>query len=450
MVCCRFLSVGLLALTALYVGLVVALEYLALPAVGADCLDGPCQSEGVDNTIVQWASDFFVALFLFLFALHLTCIGSNEDVGFVRKSGILAQIFMGGAFVLAGIGHWLYPNSGSDDNRGMVGYWIVWIGFAVFFTVSSLATAHFGMEAEADRVKAQDDDANRPWYRWCLRGNNDDQDDEDRTPHKCNRLVPLCQLLLVLSLTGFLFGGVWCSFLPDLQVDEVLDDAEPTGDVAACFQVMSISGVLLQLCYALMWVPVGLLLRAASRKSALVVLGLSTPVAAGTCILLQWSVGSMLVVYLELTNFIRKGDVGTSLELWDRVYGTVLYHWAMLLTFYCLHNVSCGLTIVPHKLMKKEKKQHEPKGGQQQQDGSGGGSWWDLDWLTATLCMGFAGGSAAAGQGAAADGAADDTDEESAGKKTRPLAEEVDTSSEGEAASVTTESKKTVKFAGDD
>jgi hypothetical protein len=456
MVCCRFLSVGLISLTAIYVGLIVALEYLALPAVGADCLDDQCQTEGVDNTIVNWVSDFFIAIFMFLFAIHLAFFQTNVDDGYVRKSGILAQIFMGGAFVLAGIGHWLYPNSGLDDNRGMLGYWIVWIGFSVFFTISSLATAHFGLEAEADRVKVEDDDDNKPWYRWCLFGDDDD-DDEHRVPHKCTKCVPLCQLLLLLSLTGFLVGGAWCSVTSDLLVNGVVDEFEATDEIATCLQIMSISGTVLHASYALMWIPIGLLLRAACRKSPLVLLGLRTPIAAGTCILLQWSVGSMLIVYLEFTNFIRNGETSTTLELSNTIYGTVLYHWGMLLTFYCLHNVSCGLTIRPHNSSMKEKKEQTAASGQQDETE---GSWWDFDWLTTTLCMGFAGHKVAEqvkddpevtdDESARKTTAAADTDEESATKTNAPdSSNDVDTSSVAETSSETG-SRKKVKFEDED
>lgn len=463
MVCCRFLSIGLLTLTAFYAGFVVALEYLAIPAIGADCLDGPCQTEGVDNTVVQWASDFFIALFMFLFAFHLTFFGSNDIDGYIRKSGILAQIFMGGAFVLAGIGHWLYPNSGFDDNRGMVGYWIVWIGFSVFFTISSLATAHLGLEAEADRVKVEEDD-NKPWYRWCLP--DFDDGDEHRVPNKCTKCVPLCQLLLLLSLTGVLVGGAWCSVTSDLQVSEVVDEFESTDETTTCFQILSISGIVLQLSYGLMWVPIGLMLRAACRKSIVVLLGLSTPVAAGTCILLQWSLGSMLIVYLELTNFIRKGDTDTSLELWNTIYGSVLYHWSMLITFYCLHNVSYGLTIRPRKLTKKDEKDEKQESEQVEEKE---GSWWDFDWLTAALCMGFAGHKVAehvvedsgdtdeesarktktTAAAAAAASAADDDEDDGDDDEDDEDEDGVDASSVPETASATG-SKKKVKFADGD
>merc|ERR1712238_381053 len=66
--------------------------------------------------------------------------------------------------------------------------------------------------------------------------------------------------------------------------------------------------------------------------------------------ILQWTVGSillvvMLLVVLFLVNLNRNVDDDEPFLIWNTIYGTVLYHWGMLLTFYCLHNISCGLTV---------------------------------------------------------------------------------------------------------
>merc|ERR1712238_210913 len=66
--------------------------------------------------------------------------------------------------------------------------------------------------------------------------------------------------------------------------------------------------------------------------------------------ILQWTVGSILLVVLFLVNLFlvnlnrNMGDDEPFL-IWNAIYGTVLYHCGMLLTFYCLHNISCGLTV---------------------------------------------------------------------------------------------------------
>jgi hypothetical protein len=32
-------------------------------------------------------------------------------------------------------------------------------------------------------------------------------------------------------------------------------------------------------------------------------------------------------------------------DLWNELYGSVIFHWGMLLTMYCLHNISYGLPV---------------------------------------------------------------------------------------------------------
>ena len=294
-----FVTVGPLLLTALYVGMVVALEYLS----PSECLDDLCQSEAVDNTILNWASDFFLAFWIFIFALQLSYCND------VHKTAILSQIFMGGAFVAAGVGNWLYPNSGVDDNHGMLGYWIVSIVFAVFFTISGLGTAYFSLTASGNMSLS----------------------------------VVSCALLLVLSLSGFLTGSIWCATEPDLQVDEVVDNFEPKDEIHACFPIMNYSITAMNFAYALLWLPVGVLLRSASKQRPMIVLGLPTPIAAIVAMVTQFAVCFMFLVVFFFIDLISPKKA--YYDAWNAIYGTVLYHWAMLMTLYCLHNLSYGLRL---------------------------------------------------------------------------------------------------------
>lgn len=296
-----FISVGLFFLTAVYVGMVAALEHY----FRSECLgNGNCYPEGVDNTILTWASDFFVAICAFMFALHLSFYASEQlDV---RKSGILSQIFMGGAFVSSGVGRLLYPNSGSDDNRGLVGYWFVEIIAVVFFTASSLCLGRFALS----------------------------------TTEKKDTMLLVFGAVLLVAMGLFMGGGIWCTLVPDLQVVGVVDEFEPTSEIHSCIKMMDASTVLMNFSYALLWVPVGVLLKSAARKKPIRFLGLPTPAAAIIAVVMQWTVGSMFVGILYLISLSPKVDY---FDAWTKIYGTVLYHWAMLLSLYCLHNLSYGL-----------------------------------------------------------------------------------------------------------
>lgn len=322
--CCRFLTAGLLCLTMAYIGMILLLKLY----VDRDCMDEECHSEGVDNSIITWSSDFFVAFFCLVFAFHLSIVQTA-----VRKSAILAQVFMGGAFIMSGIGHWMYPNSGLDDNQGLLGYWVVWIGSNIFFTISGLGMAHFALRVTKNVNPVR---FNPCWATSSL--------DRPGTCFPNVYIVAFCELLLVLALSVFLTGGVWCSVSSELQVTTIWDEFAPTTtEINACYSLLKYADFALHVTYALLWLPVGFLLRAAALQWQQTILGLPTHIAGGTAVLLQWSVGSMFPVYLMIAVWIR-GEEGESYsELWQRIYGSVIYHWAMLLTLYCLHNLAYRL-----------------------------------------------------------------------------------------------------------
>ncbi len=297
-----FISIGLLILTAVYVGMVAALEHY----FRSECLgNGNCYPEGVDNTILTWASDFFIAICAFMFAFHLSFYASEQFD--VRKSGILSQIFMGGAFISSGVGRLLYPNSGSDDNRGLVGYWFVEIIAVVFFTASSLCLGRFALST---------------------------------SEKKTDTMLLVFGAILLVAMGLFMGGGIWCTLIPDLQVVGIVDEFEPTSEIHSCIKMMDASTILMNFSYALLWLPVGVLFKNAARKHPIQFLGLPTPAAAIIAVVMQWTVGSMFVGVLSLVSLSPKVDY---FDAWTKIYGTVLYHWAMLMSLYCLHNLSYGL-----------------------------------------------------------------------------------------------------------
>jgi len=326
-----FVTFGLLLLTALYVGMVVAIQY----ASPVECFTletndlGLCQSEAVDNSILNWASDAFVAVTSFALALHLSvCVDPTAREIF--RSAILAQVFGGGAFVMQGLGHSLYPNSGLDDNRGMLAHWIARILSNIFFVVSAVATAHFALDASSNTNPV-------------LLG---------RSILAKSWLVSCCEVVLVLSLAGFLTGSIWCSTEADLRTDEIIldgameqienEDLFEDQSLHVCFSIAHWSEVAINASYALLWLPVGALLGAASKQRPVLVMGLPTPIAAVIATVAQWTAGSLfLVAFAVVDAFVATRQ--DYFEAWNLVYGTVFYHWAMLVTACCLHNLSYGL-----------------------------------------------------------------------------------------------------------
>lgn len=91
---------GVLSLTLVYLAFVILIAFFS----PVECLDEPCNSEGLDNSVLGWATDFFIALLLILFGVHLWCFASRP----VFRSAVIALISMGFAYILGGLGHSSY------------------------------------------------------------------------------------------------------------------------------------------------------------------------------------------------------------------------------------------------------------------------------------------------------------------------------------------------------
>lgn len=282
-----------------------------------------CQSEGVNNTILAWASDYFVAAVACLQAFHLNCFKRST-----RKSGTLAQVFLAGTFGLMGVLRQLYPNSGQTDNRGQMEHWIVGAITVVFFTFSAAAQATFCLETAAVTPQSK-----RP----------------------CGAILFVRLWLATIILVAILHvvGSTMCvleSELHTIQVEDNYEDNLYWNERHVCLQMVGLSENLIWFPYALLWVPMGLLLRAGALQRPSTVLGLSNVRAARAAVLFHWFLGgSMYLVVVSFASWIRHelvdGNEETFLELWNRVYGTEVFHLGILLSSYCAHNLTWTLTI---------------------------------------------------------------------------------------------------------
>ena len=428
---------GLIGLTLVYAALVVALEF----KTPMDCLGETertfaslnpqqytwsyevnttqCQTDGVDNTILNWSSDFFVSFCLFLFAFQLSLCpktttmiedevkpeddddnnDADDDDGakaktkknrntkgvtivtrkdartkngtknyklvtttnrneMVRNSGILVQVFMGGAFLMHGIGSLLFPmnglhtiNTNTDTNKDttvseeedavVLGYWICYSIATLFFTISALCTAYFALEAIQGVVPSSTTSLSpKVCGGGCCTL-------DLTTRYKQMAAVTTCALIVVLSCVGVVTGSTWCAAAAattSLSTVEYIGD-DPEDHV--CYTIVLYSDLALNIAYALLWIPMGIVFRAASQSKLKSILGLSTPTASIIPPVVQWTIGSMLPVILFVVTIIfQQYDESVSyFDLWNAIYGTVLYHWSMLVTLYCVHNLSYGLTV---------------------------------------------------------------------------------------------------------
>lgn len=321
--CCRIFSVGVISLTAVYAGFVVTLELFA-----PKCLDEPCSSEGVDTTIVGWGTELFIVGAMFFFAMHLAL-----SKLLIRRSGILAQILMGGGFTLSAIGKLLYGNNGVGDSKGMAGYWLlVWVAYS-FFTLSMLSHGTFATDASESLILL-------------------------RKPCCSDRFLSLFQGLVILAYLSVLTGCIWCAISSSLHVDDAIDDFEDTEETHTCIQIVEISQLVWMVCYALFWIPAAQLLRAATRRKPQTMLGLYSPDAASCIIIVQYTIGPIYVAYLRLAAVISDRE---PLGVYEDAYGAIISHFGMLMTFYFAYNLSMALSLTSEKIMPQTKKESMPQ-----------------------------------------------------------------------------------------
>ena len=311
--------VGIVAITILYVGIDLALRSWA-----PKCMDPPCQSEGVDDTVIMWGSDLLVAAVAFVLGVHLH-VGKAST----RKSGILAQIFLAGSFALLGIVHWTFSNNGQGDNLGMVQYWIVSAVASFFLAISASCHAYFAIECTLLMPKG--------------------------SQPKCTiRFVQLFLCAVTASCLANLAGCAWCALTPAIQTGQLHDSKHATltfSEQNMCIQIVTVSDYLVWFTYALLWMPMGLVLRAVAQvkrgeRHPFVSLSMST--AALLAIISQWTTGSMYFVVIGFTAWLRQ-RMGWSdesfMKLWDRTYGAEIFHIGMLWTVYCAHKLAWTMTL---------------------------------------------------------------------------------------------------------
>jgi hypothetical protein len=308
---------GVILLTLGYVIFVLLISFLA-----PECLDEPCNSEGLDNSILGWMTDFLIATAMMWMGLHLWCC-SDQPIYF---SAISSLWYMGVAYILGGLGHSVFTNSGLDDNAGQQGFYITWAVSFTFMTMSIGATYRFIQQVSAG----------------C------------NTVSRCMSDVLTASLVLViLAWMATLGGYVWCATEEDLHVDGATDtipplDEDASGTIERCLQMAIVAELTWYACFSLFWIPAGMILRSTvlekelmeQRGKRLTVYGFRAAWAALWVSIIPWTFGIMLIVYSGIAA-VATGREGT--EIYEKIYGAVVYHYGMLIGYFFLHNLAYAL-----------------------------------------------------------------------------------------------------------
>ena len=310
---CIHLPSGVLCLTAIYIGIVVAVQ-LTVPR----CLPEhePCNLRGVDDATNDWVTDLFSALCMACFATHLLVSGRR-----VRNSGILAQIFMAGASSLGGIGRWMLGNNGENNGRGMLGYWIIAFISYIFATIATVCHGYFVRETSAFLPMRE-------------------------IPFWADKFLLLFQALVVLACTCITFGSVWCIISSGHDIQSSTHPFGQYNSSPMCIRWIHVSQAGFIMAWALFWIPAALLLRAsAAPNDPQTFLGLTSSWAALSIPVIQWTLGSLFVGYVCLEALIQHE---VPFGLGQMSWGLIVCHYVILVTFYLAHNVCYIMVVSSH------------------------------------------------------------------------------------------------------
>jgi hypothetical protein len=349
-----YIPYGVLLLTCLYIAF-VSFIYTYSP----ECLDRQesCLSGRIDDSTIAWATAFYASFSILLLALHLVYIryyqGSN-----IRLSGIWAQVFMAIGLALQGGARIFY---GDDQGQGATGFFSIWSASFFYMTLSCL----FYGKVVRLAIKQNDTGGGVGCCHGCW---------GSRCALWMATTMVFCAAITILG------GSIKCAIPFDdgeeivatnqtnatnfLAADNIFGNAGSDGnqtnitivasglfdkdDRTTCENVVYYGEIGWYCSYAWFWVAAGTLCwRAIRGKQSeemqgypMSVLGLGT------------AFGSLLIPLVQLTMVLYPiwlliASVSTErayLDLMEDCYGSIVFHFGILLTFYLAHNFTWALT----------------------------------------------------------------------------------------------------------
>mmetsp|Transcript_24971 Transcript_24971/g.59360 ORF Transcript_24971/g.59360 Transcript_24971/m.59360 type:complete len:370 (-) Transcript_24971:690-1799(-) len=350
---------GIVIVTVAYLVVVLITVY----TVDIECLQEPCNSEGIDNSVLGFVTDFWISLCFFLFGIHLKWFVSPSKVD---PAAWRAQWWMGIAFCLGGVGHGFFANSGTDDNAGMLGYYIIW---AVSFVV--LALSVFSVYRFVQNLQ-------RRYKHYLDNGSSTTSSSAatTTTTTRWTRFLKVSFALILISTIVVVGGNIWCASQPSLHVDGVIDtvppidnedgDDEESTTTNACLVMGFYGEVVWYVSFALFWIPVAAICRRVilaqsssetdgngndnsndnsnndnnANDQPRLVYGFLNSWAALWIGIIPCTFGIMLIVWAGVVALIL-GQEAT--DVYETIYGAVVYHYGMLLSLFFFHNVAYSL-----------------------------------------------------------------------------------------------------------
>jgi hypothetical protein len=282
------------------------------------CIVSECSAEGVDNTATFWSIDFFVGVIVAILALHLKC---TTDGGRMAAGAFLSVAI---GYVSKGFSALYFGNSGWDDGKGMLGFYILTSLTNVCWTVSATVFSVYFLQA----------------WRFL-----------DRDEKPCGSWQGLLFLVLIgLSTLAVLVGTVALVVdSPDSFVQDTVDPYESEGNHPTVWiRVVSIAQTIFCGCYSFFFICGACIFGTLTTKDDVSIWGLPSSIASGGIVLSQVvAIGIILFYGLQLLD---------AEDLWQfreesHMIVHVIFGYVMMMTYFFLHNLVFAL--LPAKVSTK-------------------------------------------------------------------------------------------------
>jgi hypothetical protein len=296
----RIIRYGPIVLTLVYIIVVIFLGLL-LPSCPTDengsKEGGDCGSEGHDNFLLSWSTDFFVAGAFAVMGVLLYLKTSQKR--FVRIS--YASLFV--AYILKGMVSRYFGNSGMDDGKGAAGYYGATFVSYIFWTLSALFLAFIIQAA------------------WGEIG-------EDGL--HCGRAESLVALILMVIATLFIVtGSLWALAFSVNDVTDEYSESEAT-PASIPLTMLLAAQLLWHAFYSTFLVSTAYILRALAKQRAIMVGGVPNSFPATGIVLAQVVIVGIFLFYAldAVSNEVQWGASDS------HTMATVAFNYAMLMTVY--------------------------------------------------------------------------------------------------------------------
>ncbi|MFK7827396.1 MAG: hypothetical protein AB8G05_24845 [Oligoflexales bacterium] len=315
----------------LYILFVVIFQYF----VQADCLHQPCNSEGIDNTSIGWATDFYISLCMFAMGYHLLL--DNKSNKSIAVPAALAQISAGIGYLAGGITHIYFPNNAVGDGYGMAEFYILWVIGYTLLTCSCGFLCLFAGRIILNKKNSEDGvKESKPTFSRVL----------------TSRLMTTSFIGTAFSCIFIVLGCFWCLFSSDITfTDSIMDQMPNIGESPACTDLIFVGEGLWFIMFSTFTIPWSILLFNHSVKNKLNDhifskqpwwLGLKPSLAAILCPIVMWTIGYMYIAWVQVVVLITKHD--NIALLYRDMHGAVINHLGIGLFFYLCYIVAWKLS----------------------------------------------------------------------------------------------------------